>query len=215
MRTTIVAIGLSLLVACADGSATSTPPGATPGGISPHRTGADELVLSMGTEGGYVPTEFLYTNAPDGFALYGDGTIVVPGAQATLPGRGPPATVRAHGLRGGHPGDPPRGDRRRPDGGRGPLRPRQRVAYYADAGTAVLTLTVDGETHRVTAYALGLDEERYDGQPEQVWEARRALSRFEAALGDLNGWLPEGSLGDANPFEADAARLLRSVPRRR
>jgi hypothetical protein len=205
VRTTIVALGLTLLVACADAPATPTSPGTTPGAIS-HPTAADELILSVGTEGGYVPTEFLYTNAP-GFALYGDGTIVVPGAQAAIyPGGALPPlfarTVSEEGIQTIL--------RAAIDAG---LTEDADVSdlgnvMIADAGTAVFTLTVDGETHRVTAYALGLDEERDDGQPEHVWEARRALSRFRTRLGDLDGWLPAGSLGDERPFEAEAARLL-------
>ena len=205
MRTTIVALGLCLLVACADAPAT-TPPASGPSDGIAHPTRSDEPILSVGSEGGFVPTESLYTKAPT-FSLYGDGTLVVPGAQAAIhPGAALPPffarTVTEEGIQAIVRAAIDAGLTEDAD-----LSDLGNVGI-ADAGTAVFTLTVDGTTHRATAYALGLDEERYDGQPEDVWEARRALARFRQRLDDLDDWLPEGSIGEARPFGSDAARLL-------
>jgi hypothetical protein len=203
MRTTIVALCLIALVACADPTGSTVSPGSD--GIA-HPTGADELILSVGSEGGYVPTQYLFTNAPS-FSLFGDGTIIVPGAQdAMYPGHAlPPSVARsvseegiqailAAAIDAGLAEDGDHSDLGN--------------VMVADASTAAFLLSIDGQTHHVTAYALGLDEERGDGQPQDVWEARRALGRFTQRIGTLDGWLPEGSLGDERPFDASAARLL-------
>lgn len=51
-------------------------PGNSPptGGIG-HPTGADEIVLQYEVTGGFVPPDFIVTQAPQ-FSLYGDGTVI-------------------------------------------------------------------------------------------------------------------------------------------
>ena len=65
------------LTACAD--ATSSSPGS---GID-HPTGAADPILVISTGGGFIAPQYQFTNGPS-FALYGDGTLVVPGAQMEL-----------------------------------------------------------------------------------------------------------------------------------
>ena len=82
-----------LLGACAnaptgDGGDTPTPTGA----IS-HATGADQVLLKVSYEGGFVAPSTLATRLP-AFALYGDGTILMPGAEDTIyPGPALPSIV--------------------------------------------------------------------------------------------------------------------------
>ncbi|MDP9301310.1 MAG: hypothetical protein M3P43_10525 [Actinomycetota bacterium] len=75
--------------------------------------------------------------------------------------------------------------------------------------TTVFTLSADGETHRVEAYALEMSgDERPDGMSQETWAARQALSSFVERLGRLPAWLPEGSIGAEAPYDAPAAALL-------
>src|SRR5918996_978902 len=68
-----------VLSACAD------PPGDSPGagdGIE-HETGAGDLLIRIAYEGGFVPVDWNLTNLPV-FSLYGDGTLIRPGAQIAI-----------------------------------------------------------------------------------------------------------------------------------
>jgi hypothetical protein len=58
-------------------SAGGSSSGATPSGIS-HPTGADDVVIQVTSDGGYVPLEVTLRAVPQ-FTLYGDGTVIVPG----------------------------------------------------------------------------------------------------------------------------------------
>src|SRR3990170_397170 len=63
------------------------------GGIE-HPTRADQIVLRLSYEGGFVPIEYNLTQIPT-FSLHGDGGIVLPGAQIELyPGPALPAVNR-------------------------------------------------------------------------------------------------------------------------
>ena len=68
---------LLTLAACAD---SPVDPGA--GGID-HSTAPDVALVQISYEGGFVPIEWTYTNFPF-YSLYGDGTLVVPGAQIEI-----------------------------------------------------------------------------------------------------------------------------------
>jgi hypothetical protein len=67
----------------------TTPPTAAPtatpviDGIQ-HPTGATDVILRMESGGGFVPIDFLATNAPS-FTLYGDGTVVFKNSAAAPP----------------------------------------------------------------------------------------------------------------------------------
>src|SRR5512133_4134975 len=70
----------------------------------------------------------------------------------------------------------------------------------SDMPTTVFTLSANGETHRVEAYALGMPgDERPEGMSQGTWAARQALSSFVERLGRLPAWLPEGSIGAEAP----------------
>jgi hypothetical protein len=78
----------------------------------------------------------------------------------------------------------------------------------ADASTTRFELTIDGTTHVVTAYALGMEgDAQQPGQPDDVWKMRQHLLALSTRLGVLD-WLPSGSLGSERPYDALAARLL-------
>jgi len=101
---------LTLVAACSGASATPTPssPGATPG-VSPtpavtagptvgaidHKTGATDVILRLDEGGGFVPIDFLASQAPS-FTLYGDGVIVFQPKVETFPQ--PDASGVVHGV---------------------------------------------------------------------------------------------------------------------
>ena len=104
---------LTLVAACSGASATPTPssPGATPGasptpavtagptvGAIDHKTGATDVILRLEEGGGFVPIDFLASQAPS-FTLYGDGVIVFQPKVETFPSPTPPASSTA--SRGG------------------------------------------------------------------------------------------------------------------
>ena len=75
--------------------------------------------------------------------------------------------------------------------------------------TTVFTLSANGETHRVEAYALGMPgDQRPEGMSQGTWAARQALSSFLEQIGRLPAWLPVGSIGAEAPYDAQGAALL-------
>jgi hypothetical protein len=85
-----IALFLALTEACSPATGTPGPsagatstPTPTAAGIE-HPTGATDIVLRFEEGGGFVPVDFLATQAPS-FTLYGDGTVVFRDSQATPP----------------------------------------------------------------------------------------------------------------------------------
>jgi len=179
---TLLAISI-IAAACTSGSAASPSPTVAPSAVaSPAArydvgTNADQLVLRIATGGGFIGPSADLTRLPP-FALYADGRLIVPGAtDAIFPGPLLPALVQVQvtpaeiqkilgaadtaGLLG-------------PD-----------ASYMnpgvADAGTTTFTTTVDGKTHRISAYALGI------GRADTGADAAtlQALADFAARTQDL------------------------------
>ncbi|HVL90072.1 MAG TPA: hypothetical protein VM841_07550 [Actinomycetota bacterium] len=170
--------------------------------------GADELILRVFTEGGFVPVEFNLRNLPE-FTLTGDGRVFSIGAQIEIypPPALPPLLVRpiesdavakiiaeakAAGLDG-------------PD-------KEYRYDLVADAGTTVFTFVDDdGVTHTIRAYALGFEADGGDAPPGQTAEEREArakLAKLREKLLDLSSWLPRESLGEDKVYEIEKLRVF-------
>jgi hypothetical protein len=187
------------LVACAE---TPVDPGA--GGID-HSTAADEVLVRISYEGGFVPVEWTYTNFPL-YSLYGDGTLIVPGAQIEIyPGPALPAIS----------------SRQVDEAGIQAIL-EQAVAVIrnipadlndlgfmniADASTTLITVSAGGVDRTIRAYALSELTERPDGMAEREYQARLSLQELVATLTGPTEWLPEGSLGPEGEYEASAARV--------
>src|SRR5688572_24414085 len=77
LRPAIVVPILLALAACADATTN------TGDGSIDHATGGGDLLVRVALEGGFVPLESNLTNLPT-FSLYGDGTLVQPGAQIEI-----------------------------------------------------------------------------------------------------------------------------------
>jgi hypothetical protein len=165
-----------------------------------HPTGADELVLRVDVGGGFVAPGYSIRQIPS-WSLFGDGHVITQGPQIEIyPGAALPSLLvtpiseegvqaileaaRAAGLIGADADHP--------------------YPCIADAATTTFTLVADGRTHVVTAYALGQDQAPCQGADVR---ARAELADFQAKLGDLRSWLPQGSVGQDRSYEATELRI--------
>jgi hypothetical protein len=147
----------------------ATGPSATPAETGPisHATGPTDLVLQATSGGGLLPQELRLAEMPN-VSIYGDGRVVM------------------LGLHGGGPGDPLLPEltetRLTADGmarilqaarEAGVLGPDRRfdLPDVYDLWTVWFTATTDGKPHRVSAYALGFEDEARLAPPDEM-EAR-------------------------------------------
>lgn len=206
------ALVLTLVAAaCAEtdpGAGNGGPTGITgpSGGTGPtHAGGANEVVLRVATEGGFVPVEVNLAAIP-GFTAYGDGTAITTGPQIEIyPGPALPNLIAtpltAEGL-----------DaliRAALDAGLGKDADHIDLGHMAisDMPTTVFTLVIDGTAHVTRVYALGAVSEQPPGMNDDEWAARQRLETFAAQLGDLRSWLPAGSVGEDAPYVPSAMRI--------
>jgi hypothetical protein len=204
-----LAIVGALAIGCtAAGASESAAPTQAPS-ASPSLTyrlagGADDLVLRVDVDGGLVGPGFFLTHLP-AFSLYGDGTAIFPGPVDTIyPSPLLPNLLSARlseaelqellvaadlaGLLGPDASFP--------------------VDGIADAPTTFFTTTVDGTTHRISAYALGIDADVAGGSPTA--EARTRLAKFRAIVADLGTFLGR-PLGET-AFAPAGMRLFATAP---
>ena len=155
-----VAIAAVAVLASACGGVGNADPGSDGGtgasgttGIE-HPTGANDLILGVAYEGGFVAYEYTLGTTPF-WSLFGDGTLIVPGPQIEIyPGPALPnltatpvaedgiqAILQAARDAGLMDGDKDYGD-----------------MCIADAANTVFTTTADGSTSVVSAYALDVGE---------------------------------------------------------
>jgi hypothetical protein len=203
----------------AGGSGGSGAPGAT-GGIS-HPTGADELVLRVEYQGGFVPYEFTLSSVPF-WSLFGDGTLITTGPQIEI--YPPPALpsllstpITEDGvqaiLAAAKDAGLMDGDKQYDE------------MCVSDMATTVFTTNADETTSVVSAYALDAGEATgasgssatggtgtSNGSPGTCGsrhdaKARAALAEFQARLGDLERWLPEGSVGADEAYQPTEMRV--------
>ncbi len=216
MRTKTFALALLLpaliLSACGrlndEGGAGSGGSGATGdsgSGGSPaidHPTGASDLILRVETGGGFVMPSFTLRSVP-GFSLYGDGRLIVEGPMIEIyPG---PALPNLQVMRLSEEAVQAILEA----AGNADLLVRDTSYDYnciADAATTTFTVTADGATHTVSAYALGMDQDGGSCQGSNV-DARTKLQDFATALGDLQSWLPAGSIGASEEYTPSEMRV--------
>jgi hypothetical protein len=202
-----VAVGLS---ACGDGSSTVTGRGESGdgGGSSgaggrgiEHPTGADEVVLEIREEGGLAGPQ--QVAGPATLVVTGDRRLVQPGPVIEIyPGPLLPnlqqRTISEDGI--------------------------QRLLALADdhglladvtypnpdnvmdAPDTVVTLNAGGDTFEHRAYALG-----YEGEGAETDPGRARLQDFVTAATELAASADDPSLGDEEPYQADAY-LIRATP---
>lgn len=194
---------LLVLVACADAP---VDPGAGAADGIDHSTALDDVLVRIGSEGGFTPIEWTYTNIPS-FALYGDGTLVLPGAQIEI--YPSPALPAISSRRVDEPGiqailEETLDALATIPGDLNDLG----FMVVADVPTTVITVSAGGVDRTIRAYGLAEQLERPEGMPEEEYRARVRLQELVTKLGTLETWLPEGSLGPETAYEASGARLF-------
>ena len=208
----VPALAALLLVACGDDSSngdaptdssvdtvapieTTVPPATAPPTTVPsgfeHPNGADDVVVRIAYEGGFIPVEMAFLNLPT-LLVSGDGHVFVQGPVPEIyPGpllpniQVSPVTEAGiqdllgladeHGLLADVEYTDP--------------------TNIADAPNTVVEIAANGETFRHSAYALGIDDE--------TDPARQALADFvAAATGD---WLygPNPEVGPQEQFQSE------------
>ena len=215
-------LGSMLLAACGDDGPSASPVGDSGSTLPPadttdgpptspatptattydHPTGAEDVVLWIGSEGGFVPVEVAFTNLPT-LLVTGDGRALQQGPQiAIYPGPLLP-NVRQRSIS-------ETGVQRllaladelglfEPGDYTGP------EATIADAPDTVVRIAVDGTTIEHRAYALGID-------PALDESADRArLAEFVRRATDLGTAAGEAELGAEEPYASDTYRVRASV----
>jgi hypothetical protein len=165
-----------------------------------HPTGTNDLVLRWEYRGGFVSPEAILGRIPS-FSLYGDGRIITEGPQIEIyPGPALPnlivQTVNEDGIQAilsaARDAGLTNGDASYP------------YPCVADAADTTFTVVADGRISVVSATALGGGDEACDGTDVR---ARAGLFDFWTKLGNLAGWLPDGSIGREQPYRPDAIRI--------
>jgi hypothetical protein len=179
----------------------STTPGTVPAGAIEHAIGADDAVLRIGYEGGFVPVEIAFQHLPT-LLVTGDGRAVQQGPQIEIhPGPLLPnvqqrtitetgvqellSLAEEHGLF----------EQRSYEG----------PENIADAPFTVVRINADGTTFEHRAYALGLDP-----SADETGDRAR-LADFVTAATDLRSAVGDGELGPEQPYQADTYRIRATV----
>jgi hypothetical protein len=153
-----------------------------------HPTGPSDLVLRWEYVGGFTSPEILLTRLPS-FSLYGDGSLVTEGPQIEIyPGPALPNLVVRHVSEEGIQAILAAAR----DAGLTAGDATYANPCVADAPDTRFTVVAAGRTSVVTASALGVGGGDCQGSDP---EAMKRLSAFVTRLGNLEKWLPDGSLG--------------------
>jgi hypothetical protein len=199
-------IGLLVSFMAAACARSSGPDGGSGSDPVEYPTGASDLVLRVSYEGGFVPIEWNLTQIPM-FSLYGDGRIVLPGAQIEIyPGPALPAISTRRVTEAGMQEILREALKAGIDTTTGKLSDTGSV-YIADAPTTVITLNAEGRSNEVRVYALGELPEQPQGMSTEEWEIRQKLSQFVTKIGLLDQWLPEGSIGPEESYAPRGSRI--------
>jgi hypothetical protein len=204
-----VAVAAVAVLASACGGVANDDPGsggttgATGATAIEHPTGADQLILRVSYQGGFVAYEYTLGTTPF-WSLFGDGTLIVPGPQIEIyPGPALPnltaTPVSEDGiqaiLQAAEDAGLMDGDQNYVD------------MCIADAATTVFTTTADGKTSVVSAYALDAGQPTGTCGDGKDAAARAKLAAFQTKLTDLQSWLPADSLGTERPYDPTEMRV--------
>jgi hypothetical protein len=199
-----------------DGASDPPVPSASEGGgedgagAIEHPTGADEPILVVTSQGGFVPVEFAIRNTPT-FVLLGDGRVIMQGAQTLeFPGPALPAlqerTLTEEGIQ------VLLSAIEETELFTGDLELRGMQQMVADASDTVFELHAAGLESTVLVYALGMltpDMPAPQGMDPAEIAAHETLTSLSENLLLVDTFLPS-ELWEAEgwqPYEADAFRL--------
>ena len=165
---------------------------------------ANQLVLRIGYDGGFVPPGYLLTRLPQ-VSVYGDGRVITEGPVIEIyPGPALPnllvSRVSEAGLQAilAAAADA---------GLLGPDRHYDFVGV-ADAATTTFVLVANGAAHTTTAYALGIGGDHPAGMPAGDTTAREALAGFQAKLSDLPSLVGADVLSAEQPYAFEQLRVF-------
>ncbi len=204
-RRTLIGWGLSIpavsafLAACGDNSQSAS--------TIEYPTGADDVVLRVGYEGGFVPAGFDFMHLPT-VLITGDGRVFETGAQIEIFPQPllPPLLVRSitpEGIgRVVKLADDARLLQAPPD--------YSGEMLVADAPDTVVVLNARGGSFRHQAYALGLGDDIEGGKMVDP-AARDRLAKFVEYLATLDKVVGAANLGEAKPFDATQFRMQARV----
>jgi hypothetical protein len=193
------------LIAASCAKAPATPGGGGTPTVS-YPAGANQLILRVALEGGFISPTIIATRLPQ-FSLYGDGTVITEGAQDMIyPGQALPPILSqkltadgiqavleaavAAGLASHH----------------GSLGSMGSVEV-SDLPTTVFTFNADGVTSTLSVYGLGAGGVKPPQMKQSESQLRAALAVLTLKLGTLEQWLPQGSISTAVPFAAHGSRV--------
>jgi hypothetical protein len=206
-RPSLLLLALSL-AACA-GTAACNSAGSSPTPVATasrdsatidHPTGSTDVVLRFEEGGGFVPVDFIATQAPT-FTLYGDGTVVFRNATTDAPPDARDDVFRSIPFRAARLSEEQvQGllDRAINRGGLGIAKPRYDPGTVADAPTATFTLNAGSIKKVVSVVALGIET-----PPSIDSQTLAALSGLGTLLRDFD---PNGTSG-AGPYRPEAYRV--------
>lgn len=200
----LLAVLALVVTGCGDDAEDGTAVGAGSGADRPVGldVDGDDVVLLVENVDGFLTREATFQMLPQ-TVVYGDGTVIEPGAQILIyPGPALPAvnrsavdaaTVEAIVAAAREAGL----DTHEADYGR-PL--------IEDAGDTVVTVEIDGEVYVHRATALALDPE---GTPSEGVDADQAAARQRLAtfLDEARQLVADGTSEDPVPYAADRFRL--------
>jgi hypothetical protein len=182
----------------------STPAVTDPGAAIQHPTGAADVVIEVGYQGGFVAPGTLFVEQPN-VLVSGDGKLYTPGI-TTMEYPGPlvmPMSVRTISEAGiqrllaaaGEAGllAPP------PD--------YSAEMTVADAPDTVVTIQAGGSMYEHRAYALGFGTDAQGNPAPESTPARAALQGFVQLLTDLEAAAGADQLGPDGVFEPSEYRL--------
>jgi hypothetical protein len=193
------------------GSPNATPlggspgPGATPAETGPisYATGPTDLVLQATSGGGLLPQSMRFAEMPN-VSIYGDGRVVTLGRHDGWPDD--PLLPELTETRVTADGMARILQAARDAGILGPDR-RYELPDVYDLWTVWFTATTGGQPHRVSAYALGFEEEARLAPPGEM-EARQKLDALYGQLVDLRTWLPASAVGPDSAYKPVETRVL-------
>jgi hypothetical protein len=183
----------------------ATDPPATDAPIIDHPTGADDVVIRLGYEGGFVPMGTAFVNLPT-LLVSGDGKVYTQGAMTMeYPGRllAPmvvrtitPAAIQkllAAADEAGLFATPT------PD--------YSAEMNVADAPNTVVVINAGGSSYTHSAYALGFGIDAQGNSVPEASPARAALHGYALLLGDLSVAVGAAELGPESIVEPSEYRL--------
>jgi hypothetical protein len=178
-------------------STTTAPPATTSCEVA---TGADDVVISVGYDGGFVPPGMIFARSPVALVA-GDGRLLMTGPVAAIyPGPLLPNILERSITHAAVQRLLAQADR---------LGLLADVTYrrddrVADAPDTIVDITVGGRTYHHQAYALGIDGGEAD-------TARQRLAEFVEIMSDVAPTVGADALGPERPY-APAQFLIQAMP---